>query len=107
MSAPSRHFRAAFLALAVVALFALLMQPVCEAYEAHAGDTASCCLSIDEAPAPAVSAVSPGVESPTAAVAVVQLPAPRLAALYPRTKAPPDLVRAALSYHSRSARNLS
>jgi len=94
--------------LALVALLALLAQPVCEAYEAQVGDAATCCMSVDEAPAPAFSAVfSLGGKPPSVAIASVPGLAPHLSQPYPRTKAPPNFVLAHLPYHSRSARNLS
>jgi len=93
-------------ALAAVALFTLLLQPICQASEFDPGDPSACCMSLDEAapgaiPAAAVSAGSSAILSrpPT--------PTVRPAARPHRSAAPPDPILACLSYHSRSSRNLS
>lgn len=98
--------RGGFAALAVVALAALLLQPVCEAFEVDAGGPAGCCMSVDEAPPASVAAVLLLLESPPA-VAIASGPRLRVARQPAYVAAPPGQLRACPPYHSRSARNLS
>lgn len=96
-----------FVAVAAVALAALLLQPLCETFESNAGDPASCCVSVDEAPpVPSlVASLSPGKAFIVAAS--VALPATPFAGPAGLGPAPPARIISCLPYHARTQRNLS
>ncbi len=105
MSTRSRPLRNVFIALAVLALFALLAQPVCEAAEVQNSSCEACCVSVNQGPPPDTLAAS-AVESPAVvALSPASLVSDPHAARPARAR--PGPILACPTYHSRSSRNLS